>query len=294
MAKKNSDSPASKPLRALLLGSGQRPDVLTEAERLRPVIEQHARIVCSDFTGMEDLSKVEADVAIVLGGDGSILRAARQMGHRQVPVVAVNLGKLGFLANLIPSELPNVLQDFTAGKLCVVEHLMFECAVLHGEELRGRQLGLNEAVIHAGTPFTLVNVDLYVDSDLVTTYSCDGLIISTPVGSTAHCLSAGGPILRKNLQAFVVLPLNPHTLTMRPVVDSADCVYEMVVGHPNAGTSVVVDGRVLCQLRPGDRVRVERAAPQFKLVTNPGHTYYRTLREKLGWGGQLRLNGGTS
>ena len=111
----------------------------------------------------------------------------------------------------------------------------------------------------------------------MTTYSCDGLIISTPVGSTAHCLSAGGPILRKNLQAFVVLPLSPHTLTMRPVVDSADCVYEMVVERPNAGTSVVVDGRVLCPLQPGDRVRVERAAPQFKLVTNPGHTYYRTL-----------------
>ena len=122
-----------------------------------------------------------------------------------------------------------------------------------------RQLGLNEAVVHAGTPFTLINIDLYVDSDLVTTYSCDGLIVSTPVGSTAHCLSAGGPILRKNLQAFVVLPLSPHTLTMRPVVDSADRVYEMVVERPNAGTAVVVDGRVLCRLQPGDRVRVERA-----------------------------------
>ena len=86
------------------------------------------------------------------------------------------------------------------------------------------------------------------------------MIVSTPVGSTAHCLSAGGPILRKNLQAFVVLPLSPHTLTMRPVVDSADRVYEMVVERPNAGTSVVVDGRVLCRLEPGDRVRVERAA----------------------------------
>ena len=167
---------------------------------------------------------------------------------------------------------------------------MFECTIRRGEEIRGRQLGLNEAVIHAGTPFALINVDLYVDSDLVTTYSCDGLIVSTPVGSTAHCLSAGGPILRKHLQAFVVLPLNPHTLTMRPVVDSADCVYEMVVERPNEGTSVVVDGRVICRLQPGDRVRVQRAEPRFKLVGNPGHTYYRSLREKLGWGGRLKLN----
>ena len=281
-----------QPLRVVLLGAAQRPDVRAEAERLRPIIEQHAQIVCSDFTGTEDLSKVEADVAIVLGGDGSILRAARQMGHRQVPVVAINLGKLGFLANMTTAELPDVLRDFAAGKLCVLEHLMFECCVFREGKARCRQLGLNEVVVHAGTPFALINVDLYVDADLVTTYSCDGLIISTPVGSTAHSLSAGGPILRKHLQAFVILPLNPHTLTMRAVVDSADCVYEMVGERPNAGTSVVGDGRVLCLLESGDRVRVERATPQFKLVTDPGHAYYRTLREKLGWGGQLKLNGG--
>lgn len=283
-----------QPLRVFLLGAGGRPDVLAEADRLRPIIEQSARIVATDFSGTEDLSTIEADLAIVLGGDGSILRAARQMGHRQIPVVAINLGKLGFLANMVPGDLPHVLQNFAAGKLPVLEHLMFECTVFRNEEVCGQQLGLNETVIHAGTPFALINVDLYVDSDLVTTYSCDGLIVSTPVGSTAHCLSAGGPILRKNLQAFVVLPLSPHTLTMRPVVDSADCVYEMVVERPNAGTSVVVDGRELCQLQPGDRVRVERAAPQFKLVANPGHTYYRTLREKLGWGGRLKLNDGTT
>jgi NAD+ kinase len=279
-------------MRAFLLGAGGRPEVLTEAQRLRPIIEQYARIVHTDFTGAEDLTQIEADVAIVLGGDGSILRAARQMGHRQVPVVAVNLGKLGFLANMTPAELPKILQDFAAGKLHVLDHLMFECTVLRNGKQFAQQLGLNDVVVHAGTPFTLINIDLYVDSDLVTTYSCDGLIVSTPVGSTAHGLSAGGPILRKNLQAFVVLPLNPHTLTMRPVVDSADCVYELVVEQPNAGTSVVVDGRVLCPMQPGDRVRVERARPQFKLVANPGHTYYRTLREKLGWGGRLKLNGG--
>ncbi len=251
MVQKLSHGPTLHPLRAFLLGAGGRPDVLAEAERLQPVVEQYAHIVCSDFTGAIDLSNIEADVAIVLGGDGSILRAARQMGHRQVPVIAVNLGKLGFLANLKPEELPDLLRDFAAGKLEIFEHLMFECSVLHQGEVSCRQLGLNEAIVHAGTPFMLVDVDLYVDSDLVTTYSCDGLMVSTPVGSTAHCLSAGGPILRKNLQAFVVLPLSPHTLTMRPVVDSADRVYEMVVQRPNEGTSVVVDGRVLVPVAAG-------------------------------------------
>ena len=143
-----------------MLGAGGRPDVLAEAGRLRPIIEKYAKIVRDDFSGETDLSTIEADLAIVLGGDGSILRAARQMGHRQVPVAAVNLGKLGFLANMSPAELPEVLRDFTAGKLEVIEHLMFECTVLHNGEVCGRQLGLNEAIVQAGEPFALIDIDL--------------------------------------------------------------------------------------------------------------------------------------
>jgi len=276
-----------------LLGFGGRPDVLAEAERLRPVVERHARVVACDFTSSEDISQVGADLAIVLGGDGSILRAAYQMGSRQLPVIAVNLGRLGFLADVSPAELSDVLRDFRLGKLPVVEHLMFECRVLRGGKVHCRELGLNEVAVQAGPPFAILDVDLYVDSELVTTYSCDGLIVSTPVGSTAHSLSAGGPILRKDLRAFVVLPISPHTLTNRPVVDSAQRVYELVVAQPNAGTSVVVDGHVACALEPGDRVRVQQADVKFKLVAAPGHTYYRTLREKLGWGGRLQLNDGS-
>ncbi|MBN2476738.1 MAG: NAD(+)/NADH kinase [Pirellulales bacterium] len=293
MSEKPQDDPAGATLRAILLGSGDRPDVLAAAEQLRPLVERYARIVVSDFDFSEDLSAIQADLAIVFGGDGSILRAAHQMGSRQLPVIAVNLGKLGFLADLNPAELGHVLRDFRAGELPVIEHLMFECCVLRQGQVHCRQLGLNEVAVQAGPPFAIMGVDLYVDSELVTTYSCDGLIVSTPVGSTAHSLSAGGPILRKALQAFVILPISPHTLTNRPVVDSADRVYELVVARPNAGTSVVVDGRVTCALKPGDRVRVEKAAARFKLVAAPGHSYYRTLREKLGWGGRLQRNDGS-
>ncbi len=277
-------------MRVILLGFGGRADVLAEVERQRPLIERYARIVACDFTGAEDMSKVEADVAVVFGGDGSILRAAHQMGHRQLPVIAVNLGTLGFLADLSPAELLDVLRDFRDGKLEVIEHLMFECRVLRNGETIWQQLGLNEVAVQTGPPFRILDIDLYVDSELVTTYSCDGLIVSTPVGSTAHSLSAGGPILRKDLQAFVILPISPHTLTNRPVVDSAGRVIELVVAGSEAVASAVVDGRVLCTLEAGDRVRVEQAAARFKLVTAPGHSYYRTLREKLGWGGRLQLN----
>ena len=176
-----------------------------------------------------DLSGVEFDVALVLGGDGSILRAARQMGRCQRPVLGVNLGKLGFLADLSPDELCSQLPRICSGELPVVEHLMFDCTLSRDGQVVAERLGLNEVAILAGAPFAVLDVDLYVDSELVTTYSCDGLILSTPVGSTAHSLSAGGPILRQDLQAFAISPISPHTLTNRPVVDSADRVYELVV-----------------------------------------------------------------
>jgi NAD+ kinase len=273
--------------RAYLLGSGGRLNLPQEADRLRPVIEEHLDVVLTDFQFQAALSKVAADLAVVLGGDGSILRAAHQMGERQIPILGVNLGKLGFLANVHPAELPNVLPEVVRGECRVVEHLMFRCTVLQNDQPVAETLGLNEVAVFAGPPFSLLNADLYVDAELATTYACDGLIISTPVGSTAHSLSAGGPILRKTLAAFVICPICPHTLTVRPVVDTADRVYEIVVPEPNEGTMVVVDGRPLWKLSANDRVRVVRAEPTFKLLEVRGQSYYHTLRDKLGWAGHL-------
>ncbi len=271
--------------RVMLLGYGRPELVIRESERLSPLIQQYADIVLTDLGEYKDLSAVEADMAVVLGGDGAILRAAKQMDYRQVPVLGGNLGRLGFLAGLAPAELVAAFPKVCAGEFRVVDHLMFECTVLRGGEVLHKELGLNEMTVQEGLPFAILEVHLYVDAELVTTYSCDGLIISTPVGSTAHNLSAGGPILRKDLQAFVISPISPHTLTNRPVVDSADRVYELIVPQPHASTAVVVDGQVLCGLAPGDRVRIQRAKPQFSLVEISGYGYYRTLREKLGWGG---------
>ncbi|MCC7083604.1 MAG: NAD(+)/NADH kinase [Pirellulales bacterium] len=282
---------SSRP-RVLVLAYTQRPQIAAEAARLRPSIERIADVVLYDETFAADLSTVEADFSIVMGGDGSILRAAHQMGNRQLPVLGVNLGKLGFLADLTPDEMLQVLPQVAAGDYHTVEHLMFDFTLLRGEKIASQLLGLNEATIQTGAPFSLLEVQLYVDAELVTTYSCDGLIVSTPVGSTAHNLSAGGPILRKDLEAFVISPISPPTLTNRPVVDSADRVYEMVVAEPHEGTSVVVDGRLVGRLKPHDRVRVQRAEQKFKLIEVAGHNYYRTLREKLGWGGRLRYADG--
>jgi len=277
---------SAKP-RTLLLGSGDRPNVLEQAQSLRAIVEQYLEVVHEDFYYRTELTSFDADLAIVLGGDGSILRAAFQMRERQVPILGVNLGKLGFLAEIKPAEVAGVLPDIAAGKVGIAHHLMFHCSVTRDGQTVAETLGLNEMAIFAGQPFSMLTADLYVDADLATTYACDGLIISTPVGSTAHSLSAGGPILRKTLAAFVICPICPHTMTVRPVVDTADRVYEVVVPQPNEGTTVVVDGRPLWKLAANDRVRVVRAEPTFKLIEVCGHNYYRTLRDKLGWAGNL-------
>jgi NAD+ kinase len=271
----------------LLLGSGGRDDMLAAAQSLRPAIDQHVEVVLADFYFRDDLAQVPADFAIVLGGDGSILRAALQMRDRQIPILGVNLGKLGFLAGIAPDELSRVLPEVVAGEVRIIEHLMFRCTVWREGQIVAETLGLNETAIFAGPPFNLLTADLYVDAELATTYACDGLIVSTPVGSTAHSLSAGGPILQKTVAAFVICPICPHTLTVRPVVDTADRVYEVVVPQPHEGTTVVVDGRPLWKLAASDRVRVERAEPTFKLLECRGQSYYRTLRDKLGWAGNL-------
>jgi NAD+ kinase len=276
----------------LLLAIMAQQQLAAEAARLAPLIDKYAKVLVRDLGSNEDLSALEFDLAVVLGGDGSMLRSAHQMGRRQRPVLGVNLGKLGFLADLSPDEFLAQLPLIAAGQvggaeLPIRQHVMYECTVRRGERVVAEWLGLNEVAVLAGPPFAILDIDLYVDSELATTYSCDGLIVSTPIGSTAHSLSAGGPILRQELQAFVISPISPHTLTVRPVVDSAERVYELEVREPHPGTTVVTDGRTLATLEPGDRVRIERSEACFKLVAFPGHTYYGTLREKLGWGGRL-------
>jgi NAD+ kinase len=286
----SSQTPLGRP-RVLVLGAGRKAGLAESAERMRPLLDAHVDVVLWDMAFERDLSTVEADWAIVFGGDGSILRAAKQMGYHQRPMLGVNLGKLGFLADLDPHELPAMLPELCAGRGRVVEHLMFECALVRHDQTVWTELGLNETAVVSAS-FGLMDVELRVDAEWVTTYSCDGLIVSTPVGSTAHNLSAGGPILRQDLDAFVIAPIGPHTLTMRPLVDSAERTYELKVPAATTDPHVVVDGRDCGVLETTDRLQIRRAEPRCKLMEAPGHSYYRTLRHKLGWSGSF-TNGGT-
>lgn len=273
---------------AILLGSGdRRPGIKAALDDLRPIIQNSLDIVHEDLDYSSDLCDIDADLAIVFGGDGSILRSARKMGRRQLPVLGVNLGQLGFLADIQPDDLKKALDLLESGNFRLVDHLMMRCEVFDGEEKLFDEIGLNEVAFLGGPPFNIQRIDLTIDGEFATSYSCDGLIISTPIGSTAHNLSAGGPILRKNLQAFVISPISPHTLTVRPVVDTAERVYQICIKQPNDSTSIVLDGQVLCSVTESHCVKIQKADSIFQLIEIAGKGYYRTLREKLGWRGAL-------
>jgi NAD+ kinase len=270
-------------MRIFVLGTGGRPGVREEAERLLPFLREHCEIAVFDLHQKEDLSKTTADLALVLGGDGAILRAARQMGYCQTPVLGVNLGKLGFLADLSCDELCHCLAHVVHGEYRVTRHLMFEC-VVSGPEGSRTCLGLNDVTFHAGPPFHMIDLDLIVDGETVSRFSGDGLIVSTPVGSTAHSLSAGGPILGQELQAFVITPICGHTLTNRPVVDASDKVFTIAVRRASPGTALVIDGQEIMPLTVSHQVTVRKAPVSFGLVKVAGRSFYQTLRDKLRWG----------
>jgi NAD+ kinase len=268
-----------------VLGNAERSGVTAEVERWLPMLREKSEVLLVDLCRERDLATCpEADVALVFGGDGAILRAARQMGYRQAPVLGVNLGRLGFLADIHPQEFNECFAGLLRHDYRVTRHLMFECIV---ESPQGRSaqtvLGLNEVVVHAMPPMRMLDLELEIDGVAVSRFSGDGLIISTPIGSTAHNLSAGGPILGQELSAFVITPICPHTLTYRPVVESAEKIYSIRLSRGEQ-VAVVVDGQTAALVGTADRIVIRKAPVAFRLVKMPGRGHYQTLRDKLRWG----------
>ena len=278
-------TPANLPLRMAILGNGTRGEVTLVAERLAKVIEARSDIRSSGFDLSEDsdLSKLDADVALVLGGDGTVLHTARRMGDKPTPVLGVNVGRLGFLAELTPEEFLDRLDVLAQHRYTVENLLTLSCTLVPKNGAPQTFRGLNDVVVRAAPIFHLLEIGLSIDGESVMTYRGDGLILATPVGSTAHSLSAGGPILPPNAHMFVVTPICAHTLTQRPLVDGSHKVYEMTT-HGDAATILVVDGQVQVPVKQGDRIVVRRGNAPFPMIRLPGYSFYRTLRDKLGWG----------
>ncbi|MFC1462568.1 NAD(+)/NADH kinase [Verrucomicrobiota bacterium] len=224
-----------------------------------------------------------ADGVIALGGDGTMLRVVRAMGEQDKPIMGVNLGGLGFLTSVAEEELGRALECVAADSAEIKVRSLAECRVMDGERDVARYRALNEIVI-GSTSSRVVTLDLSIDADHVTSYVCDGLIVSTPTGSTGYSLSAGGPILVPDTSAFIVCPICPHALSSRPLVvpDNSEIT---VAGAGSTELVLTADGQAGQALGGGESVVVRSSSRSVRVMHLPGHSYFSVLRQKLKWRG---------
>lgn len=226
----------------------------------------------------------EADFAVVFGGDGSITSAARQLSQVNVPVIGVNLGKLGFLAEFSVGELKEFFPSLISGKVHIEKRMMLSCRIFSDGQEKFCSAAINDIFITAGPPFKMIELKMSVDGQFaIDGLVSDGLIIATPTGSTAYNLSAAGPILSANMEAMVITPICPHSFSFRPIVINADSKVEVFGVSVNEGTTVSIDGQVSCKLSIDDVVKIERNKGDFLVVNNPLRTQWDTLATKLSW-----------
>lgn len=227
----------------------------------------------------------ECDLVIVMGGDGTILNAARSLVESEAPILGVNLGRLGFLADVSPSELPHRLAAVLSGHFREARRTLLHAQVLREDQVASEADALNDVVVHKREVARMIEVDTFVDGRFLNAYRADGLIISTPTGSTAYALAGGGPILHPGLEAIVLVPICPHTLTHRPIVVKADSVIEVVLNSANTTQSqVTCDGQISLALEPGDRILIRKKKRKARLIHPLNHDYFALLRAKLNWG----------
>lgn len=230
----------------------------------------------------------QANLAIVVGGDGYMLGAARVLARYDVDVIGVNRGNLGFLTDLSPDDLIPPLAAILRGESRTEQRFIIEAQVYRHGKLTSSNSAVNEAVLHAGTVANMIEFEVYIDDAFMFSQRSDGLIISTPTGSTAYSMSAGGPILTPNLNALSLVPMFPHTLTSRPIVVDGDSEIKLILANNNhENLQVSCDGHVILSVMPGDEVIIKKSRNTIQLVHPTDHNYFKVLRNKLNWGNRL-------
>ncbi len=225
-----------------------------------------------------------ADLLLLLGGDGTLLAAARMIGDRSVPILPVNLGHLGFLTSVTPQEMHGLLEQVLAGQHRISERILLQAEISRGGKVIYSQRALNEAVLNKAALARIVDFDLEIDGSYVCSYKADGLIISTPTGSTGYSLSAGGPIIYPVLEAFVVTPICPHSLTNRALVIPDSAKMRITMGEGEQALYLTLDGQVGAELEHADCVAISKYPHKLKLVRPAKKSYFEILRKKLKWG----------
>jgi NAD+ kinase len=234
-------------------------------------------------TSGEDIPAL-VDMVIVLGGDGTLISVARQIGDRHVPIVGVNLGQLGFLTEITRDELPEMLERIIADDYQVSDRMMLDAAIRRNGKIVGKFTVLNDVVINKGALARIIDMETCVDGRHLTSYKADGLIISTPTGSTGYNLAAGGPIIYPDINSLLITPICPHMLTNRPIMVWSRSVIEIKLKFEDDVVFFTGDGQVGRKLLPGDVVEVSRSESRTRLVTSPSKDYFEILRTKLSWG----------
>lgn len=226
----------------------------------------------------------QADLLLVLGGDGTILAASREAALYGVPILPINLGGLGFLTSFTREELYPALEDALAGRAAMSERVMLHVDRVHHGVALTQQRVLNDAVVHKGTLGRMIELELHIDGGFVCRYRADGLIVATPTGSTAYSMSAGGPIVHPAVESIQITPICPHTLSDRPVVVHDSSRIELRLADGSDSVFLTMDGQIGVPMQDGDRVGITRAPERLKLIHPPNKSYFEILRNKLKWG----------
>lgn len=252
---------------------------------LVPLVEAHLarHLKYPEGTTTEEIPTI-ADLFVVLGGDGTLISAARLVGEREVPILGVNLGSLGFLTEITLDELYTSLESCLAGDYQVSERMMLRATIIReGKEYAAYQV-LNDVVINKGALARIIDLETSVNGQSLTTFKADGLIISSPTGSTGYSLSANGPIIHPSLHCLVITPICPHTLTNRPIVVGDEALVSVQLRSVHEDVFVTLDGQVGFELKRDDIVQVRRSEHMTKLVVSKNRGFFEVLRTKLKWG----------
>jgi NAD+ kinase len=243
---------------------------------------------CSQFDGASRQRLGECcDLVIVVGGDGTLLNAARTLADYEVPILGINLGRLGFLTDISPDHMEDTLNRVLSGQFFEERRFLLQASLVRDGEVISSNLAFNDVVVHKWNVARMMESEVFIDGLFVYTMRSDGLIISTPTGSTAYALSGGGPILHPTLDALVLVPICPHTMTNRPLVVGANSKIEVLVCSDQVDQAqVTCDGQLNLSISPGDRIRVRKRAI-IHLIHPSDHDYYHILREKLHWGHRI-------
>lgn len=268
----------------IIVGNGSKPEIKQHAGTIKEILEQHSNLLAMDLENEIDLKESNADLIVTLGGDGTVLKTSNRLGKHQIPILGINFGKLGFLTAIERHQAVQHLSDILQNPLDVSTRLRLRGTLYREQQEIFSFSSLNDVVITRGGISRMVKIDLQIDGERIVFFEGDGLVITTPTGSTAHNLSAGGPILSPGTDAFGITPLAPHTLTMRPIVVPSENKIDIEVEQTPEEAVLTTDGQIHQQLQKGDQIQLCASEQPGKLVVPPSHSFFSTLNQKLHWG----------